>query len=80
MGPRAGLDMVSTRKIPSPSGNRTPITQQILRGRSGKWNKQNVEERWKMHTKSQSENMKQTDHLGDLGIVGQIILKWILKK
>jgi hypothetical protein len=33
-----------------------------------------------MHTKFQSENRKERDHLGGLGIHGRIILKWILKK
>jgi hypothetical protein len=29
VGPRAGLDMVSKRKIPSPAWNRTPIVQTV---------------------------------------------------
>jgi hypothetical protein len=33
-----------------------------------------------MHTKLLSENLKETDHLEDLGIDGKIILQWISRK
>jgi hypothetical protein len=33
-----------------------------------------------MRTKFLLETLKGTDHLGDVGIEGSIILKWILKK
>jgi hypothetical protein len=33
-----------------------------------------------MHIKFRSENVKGRVHLGDLGIGGKIILKWIVKK
>jgi len=33
-----------------------------------------------MHTKCQSENLKERDHLRDILIDDRIILKWILKK
>jgi hypothetical protein len=33
-----------------------------------------------MHTKFQSENLKGEAHLGDVGLHGRTILKWILRK
>jgi len=33
-----------------------------------------------MHTEFKSENLKGRECLGDLGIGGRIILKWILQK
>jgi hypothetical protein len=36
--------------------------------------------RLKIHKKIWSGNLKGRDHLGDTGICGRIILKWILKK
>jgi hypothetical protein len=33
-----------------------------------------------MHKKCWSENTKGRDYLGDLGLDGTIVLKWILKK
>jgi hypothetical protein len=34
----------------------------------------------KMHTKFLLENLKDTDHFEDLGVDGNIILKWMLRK
>jgi hypothetical protein len=36
-------------------------------------------EKMKMRTKFYSENFKGRDYLGDLGVDGRIILKWILE-
>jgi hypothetical protein len=36
--------------------------------------------RRKMHTEVDPQNPKRTGQLGDLGVVGRIILNWILKK
>jgi hypothetical protein len=33
-----------------------------------------------MHTEFWSHNLKENDHLGDLGIDVRTVLKWILKK
>jgi hypothetical protein len=37
-------------------------------------------ERWELHTKFHSGNLKGRDHFGDLGADERIILKWILKE
>jgi hypothetical protein len=36
-------------------------------------------ERREMHTKSKSQNLKGGDNLGDIGVDGRIILKYISK-
>jgi hypothetical protein len=36
--------------------------------------------RREMHTNFLLESLKETDHSGDLGIDGRIILKWIIGK
>jgi hypothetical protein len=33
-----------------------------------------------LHTKFLSANLKGADHLGDIGVDGMMILKWILNK
>jgi hypothetical protein len=37
-------------------------------------------ERWEMHTKFRSENVKERAHLEDAGVDGKIILEWVLAK
>jgi hypothetical protein len=44
-----------------------------------KWVEQ-VENVRKMHTQDRLEVMKESDHLEELGVDGNIRLKWILKK
>jgi hypothetical protein len=36
-------------------------------------------ERWEMHKKFQSDNLKEREHLGDTGVDTKKTLKWIFK-
>jgi hypothetical protein len=54
------------------------VNVRVIRLRRKKWGgMQQACERSDVHTKFWSKNLKGRDHLGDLGVSGKIILKWM---